>query len=1700
MDGSPLDELLGGSAGPIGQPDDADQEVSPLEELTKKIRRDPTPALDEAITNTKPDEYAKNRALGKSVGLPIEAVEANPEAVQQRSDLNSALQDLIDAPLTGDFLSNPENAKLAHDDTKALVDLEHAWEPATMKAARARAAIGQGNDKTSLDIARVFVSGVTRLSQLPWQFSRQVNDLLYEATGLEIFGAGAEYAAKKSAQAGELADIVQGSDNSLPDIVKSVIESSAQSLATLPLAFVRPALAALGLAGVQGGQSYEEGRAAGLDPLAASKYGLEQGSIEFLGEKFGLEYLVRGVKIGMPVVNQFVQQFIVEQGQEQITTAWQDYVTWAEIDSNKGKTFGDYLDERPNRALETAVATAIGVGINTTAAQLAASSYGPDEKRAQQAIEDAKRMDAAHDAIERSALTQRAPDKMIEQSLAVMTANGVDRVWIDAQAFRDYVAGQATEQAGGDALGDAARTIGLDPGVVQQEVVNGGEIELTPEQFTRHILMSKDYEQLKYGVRLHQDAMTLAEAEDHKSSGLENALAAENAKASRDTTEQTDAQKEVQPALTLAEDELGLRSLIGNAKDAGLTDAQYEAHLEKWAKASEDVQNRQQRKAVDDALKTRTEEWKRERERVRQSVEESIKQTPVYAALDGLGRNRISRYSADIAFPEEIQYDKESGNNHFVTRDEQFASLPKRNGKSIIAPKSQKTDLVDADAHAQLYGYEDARQMFEDMRTAPDMKELVERHTDRLMAEEHKQLGSQIKALQQARESFHSDAVGEALTSDFNALRTARKEKRLKPKLIKLAAMKQMLTNKIKDITVEKYLAAERKNAREAGKLLRNHRGKSPGKDANGKAIPGPSVPGNRKAAVQAAYRRVINFYLAQQAYKVREQIRKQMKWLRQFDPTKNPRIEGLPHESLRAIQDILADYKIGPRMSDRKRGQLHAEAFSDAVQIGATTVEIPEAIRREDATKNYQDMTLEEWQQLYGVVRDIYTKGMNANKLLNQAARETVDHRARVIVQAVENLPKRPNVDETRLSIERAKRYGRELVTLLFNADTIVRELDGFKDLGPARLWLKGLYDRAFSHGYQPGQKGYIVRQKENAQKLIEIYSKYTDAERANMDVKLEIPGLNGRRLTRAGVLSVLLNSGNSGNIAALTEGGFDNDGNPRPAQFTTQELQAIHDFAQKTDWEVAQALWDHIETLRPEIEAAAIRRQGFAPDFVEAEPIQTRHGTFRGGYFPLRYDHDAVIVPSEQDLNAMLQNVRFGNFAMSHTRNGHLKDRVGSGGRRVKLDPFVLNSHLDQVLYDLEMGDAINDIFKVLHHKDVKNAFADAGHLEKWHALDLWLQDVVVGEVRKSGAIESIARWLRTGFTVQALALNFSVAALQPLGLIQSAVHLGKENMWHGIVAWAKNPVAAARFAAESDPAMAQRQDSYNKDIIDASRQLKSSILNKVPGGKTASKIADASFFYFIKKAQWMTDVITWTAARRDGMQKFGGNEDLATEHAYRAVVRAQGSGNFGDRSAVERGTTSKDSRQTEKIRMWTALSSYFITKMNVAYERTKKTNFRNPAQAIDWAADMALLYTVEALIAAIIHGATPDLDDDGWTWLKFLGKQSASTFAAGIPFVREGAGRFQGFQNSGGGVIGSTIGAAFDAYQQWDQLFKEGGFDANAIDRALFKKTNSLLGLLLHYPAAEINKMAELATRAKEGEDIDPIEFLFGPRFDK
>jgi hypothetical protein len=74
-----------------------------------------------------PDEAAKAKALSAKSGVPVDIVQRNYAQVNRNVQLNEFDETIKKSPVLGQWLSNPNNAKISHDDSNNLAGIEREY-------------------------------------------------------------------------------------------------------------------------------------------------------------------------------------------------------------------------------------------------------------------------------------------------------------------------------------------------------------------------------------------------------------------------------------------------------------------------------------------------------------------------------------------------------------------------------------------------------------------------------------------------------------------------------------------------------------------------------------------------------------------------------------------------------------------------------------------------------------------------------------------------------------------------------------------------------------------------------------------------------------------------------------------------------------------------------------------------------------------------------------------------------------------------------------------------------------------------------------------------------------------------------------------------------------------------------------------------------------------------------------------------------------------------------------------------------------------------------------------------------------------------------------------------------------------------------------------------------------------------------------
>lgn len=1087
--------------------------------------------------------------------------------------------------------------------------------------------------------------------------------------------------------------------------------------------------------------------------------------------------------------------------------------------------------------------------------------------------------------------------------------------------------------------------------------------------------------------------------------------------------------------------------LITDAMSVGMTYEQFQAYSEAVRTAQADAEATV---AAEVLLAERREQkawYNQEKRRVSAEVLAELRETTVYRAQRLLRTGKLP--DGEIA-PDELRV-KLSKEDLLDDYGQSF--LRNLTGMYVVEGG------VRADEAAELYGFGSGREMIDALVNAPRLSDAVASETDARMQNRYPDPMTDGTLPDRAMVAAHRERQADVMLREIRALEQHVSGRQVSQAAIIKGIARQMIQEKkLRNLQPATYRSAEARAGREAFAAAAQQ---------------------DWGAALAARRRQLLNFELFREALRARDEAARTAKYLAKFGETKTrSRLGKAGSDYLDQVDGLLDRFdfrKISDKAADRRSS---LATWIDAQAQKGIDVNLPEKIMDEAFTIPYREMTVADLAALRDAVRAIdHLARLKGKLLLAGEVRDAAEVDAAMAASLAAAYEQRPGTTGERSRGEKLRQAFMQGRVLQATATDMARELDGFKDQGAIWMNTVGVMRDAVNNRLNPALQ-------EAQDDLATIYVKhYTREEIRKFSDRVPMPEVNGDLWTKSRLLGLALNWGNVGNREAILT--------QARGRMSQNQVNSLLGRLDSRDWAFVEDVWKLIDAQWPAIAETQKRRTGLVPERVTPSPfvMRTSDGkmlSIPGGYYPLKYESDSVKTMA-QEADDFYNSIRTGRSAKAATKNGHTIERVGSGGRTVRMDTGVIQQHLRDVLRDVHLGDAVNYVHNVLNGQEFRETVDLTGMQEYRQALEVWLKDAAAGEIGPRVWHERAMRSARQNFTASVLTFKVTSALLQLSGVVPTTVALGTNHTMAGISQYLAKPRSMTSYVRESSPYMNARLRTHIEAV--------QAVMDAEAGRFAAGKAATIRFGYWmIGRVQGVVDTVTWLAAEQAGMQRFHNDVDRARAYADDVVTRAQGSGEFIDKSPLQRGTLGDNVRQTEWIKATTALQGYMIAKGNLAYEQTRKANLRNPRQAMKWAADMVMLFSIEGLLTAALTAKLPkDDEDDGL--LDDLGefaiKDALATFFGVIPGGGVLVDQFRGYDSSG------VVAGAWKAYADLIQQVTPGEDGQVDLDKGVVKAAVTTTGVTLGLPSTQINKTIDAIEARRDGRDVSPYEYLVGPK---
>lgn len=1024
-----------------------------------------------------------------------------------------------------------------------------------------------------------------------------------------------------------------------------------------------------------------------------------------------------------------------------------------------------------------------------------------------------------------------------------------------------------------------------------------------------------------------------------------------------------------------------------------LSPAQRADYLKRKEQAIQEAKDKLFRKAYRQVMRQKTEFWTEESAAVQAQVEKDLMELPAYRIMLPLqeGTDKINLAAAIKAF---------DGSN---TVD----PLGKYEVKYLPRGTTAKDGNIDPQDLADLHGYKSAVQMLTDLKNTEPYKKAVQRMTTErmihkygdmlndgtieqealamVMAEDTKAAEVELKAL--------TERTGVAYPTDGDFARAA-----------KIAIGDQKVDHAV---SPDKFYRAALRAAREYGKALQAKQyDDRTSKDKDGKTT-------IVKGAASWKRQEIINKHLYKEARQAKQETEKALEHfnkLQKRPPKGNAKAVKIDPDYHQKIWDLLVKYNFNPRISQAKELKLQLAALNqwmkDKEQNEDAVLMMPPELAEADAKTHYRDLTMNEFRAFRDLIANLETQGRNKRKYITQNDAKDLSDLVNEMLNTADKhndlrvVPLSERIEE-RSPLYKARQIINSIDAVNTKAAQMFARLDGGDNLG---VWTQTIYE--------PMQRAEIqknVRSRVEYKNMKALFDKWYGDESGWQDASFMV---GGEKVSREMLLSIAMHQGTEDNKVKLLEGykkarGWDDE-------FVDRALTNMR----TKDWLFVQDVWNYLDSFWPETSAIEKRRFGYAPEKLEAQPLEvvTAEGevlNLKGGYMRIKYDGAQAVAAENNDLAQTFKEMQTGRNARPATKRGSQIERVSGVKLPIRLDLDVLSEHVSEQVGIITMSETVENIVKVMRNADIQQTMKNYLGTDAKQMLDLWLQDVVAGGQLAGGTINSMLRSIRSNYTVGRLGLKPVTALLQFSGLSHTVADMGAKQTFKGIAQiFAKgNPYQMAEDVAAKSPFMAERRFTLNRDVSDALGAYTDKASN-------VQQKVSALLLLPMQKTQELVDTATWLAAYDKATKTDMLEEQQAIRAADIAVARLQSSGLVSDLAAIERGTLNNSTQRQEWVKASTMFFSYFNAKYNLV--KNMQIKFENKQiSAVDLAATYAMTFFVEGVISAAIMGQLDwDNDDDdelsAMELVLGVGKQTLGTAASSIPFVRQIAGAMQGFGN--------------------------------------------------------------------------------------
>lgn len=945
------------------------------------------------------------------------------------------------------------------------------------------------------------------------------------------------------------------------------------------------------------------------------------------------------------------------------------------------------------------------------------------------------------------------------------------------------------------------------------------------------------------------------------------------------------------------------------------------------------------KRLMQDWEQQRSADYKRQRKAIRDKVRDDVLSQKVYRAIhiltkgtypDGTpleaGQVKISKVDADQLYEPEF-----------------IKSLPR-----IFSDEGMHPDMV-----AEILGYGSGEALLTQIAQAPPADTIIDAITDQMMKDKYPDLMPGEKMPEEAMNAVHNESRSKILEMELRLLhelhpgqfREVVRRTVARPgyrESIRAQAQKILAQRAVKDLKPHQFMLAEVRARKEAGKLL---------------------AKGDVKGAAEAKQRELLNHELYRAAVNAKRAVEKSLKKWKNFQKADEKLAKSRDMDLVNAARAILSIHGIGIKIRDAITHLRKIEAYAPDIWP-----KINELIYANlEGAKDYKELSFGQFEELALVVNATWDLSKLTRQIELDGQKLDLEQVAMELSNRLVNIT--PAGDS---------RGSKKAITKL--EDLSLWLLDGKAIVSKAAHWADAmdaegvpLFKKYFVRTIRAATTNYRLAKRKVLTKLhddiMQPYAKHL-TQRA-----IEAEEIGYTFANKGELLSALLHTGNNSNLEKLLVGrqwgSINDDGTLERSNWDAFVTRMIKTgVLTKADFDAAQAVWDIMEELKPDVQQAHKKVFGYYFNEITADKIQTPFGEYRGGYVPAVADPKLSSDASIRHEKAQIEGNE--SYAFPSAGKGATMARVKNYHRPLILDINLITSHIDWALRFAHIEPTTRSLTRLVHHKGFRAALDAFDPTVAGSMLIPYLDRAAKQMTSTRGmspGIDAFWRNVRSRSSLAVLGLNVINALQNFTGVFPASVKVRPKFLRNATFRYMMNPKAMAAQLTAKSKVMEDLLSQSTGEIMDGIEDL---IVH--PGKyEKAAGFLKANASILSKVTQDIMNTVAWSGAYEQAIAA-GFAEAQAIQEADDAVKDTQGTAFPEELSKFEVGTPF--------YKMFTMFSSYFNMLLNLnmyGHVKAKRNSQGIGKHMYIYTMAFMMPAVVGALIVKGMSGQGFDEDDD-------------------------------------------------------------------------------------------------------------------------